>query len=405
MFAKKIILLMLLIFLILSGTVGAQPANTPSTNLIINLPSRTIELYVNGEFIKAYPVAIGKPSTPTPTGNYNIINKEINPWWFPPGEGYSVPSGPSNPLGYRWMGFGGNYGVHGTNAPWSIGGAVSNGCVRMQEEDVEELYELVPIGTPLTITYDRIKIRVTSRGEASLGIYPDIYGYGDISLKDVKDQLAAYNLTGIANDDELLNLIQEQPDCQIVLAQLFNIKINNLQLTERGIITQNTLYVSALAMAEKLKLNVLWNPENETVSCNSHTVPAIVKGSTVYIAADQLPSLFGAKYRWLENDNLLDVKVPMVYLNGNPITADIQKVNNILAVNILNLAESLNIPCSWNNNANTFTVRGKSIPVFTLNNKPYLPITKIYEYFKAYVYWNELNNTIELTYPFKGGND
>lgn len=403
---KRIALFTAIMLLFLTSPSWAQKSpDLASPALIINLPSRTIELYSGGEFIKSYPVAIGKPSTPTPLGSYSVIYKEVDPWWFPPGEKYFVPSGPSNPLGYRWMGFGGNYGVHGTNAPWSIGGAVSNGCIRMYEEDVEELYESVPLETPLTITYDRVKVRVNSHGEASIGIYPDIYGYGDISLQEVKDQLTAHNLNGIVSDEFLLNLIQEEPDRQIIIAQLFNIKVNDFNLTEHGILSQNTYYVPALSIAEKLKLNAVWNPDNGVVTFNNNTVAGMLKGNIVYIPVDNVQPLFGGTYHWINDYNLLDLNIPMVYLNGTPVTGDIQKVNNILAVNAIPLAEALSIPGSWNSASKTFTVHGKKLPVSVLDNKPYIQITKIYEYFKAYVYWNELNKTIELTYPFKGGND
>jgi len=89
--------------------------------------------------VKTYPVAVGKPSTPTPTGVFKIVNKVINP---------------SGILGTRWMGLSipnGTYGIHGTNNPSSIGKFISNGCVRMYNSDVEELFPQINIGTPVII--------------------------------------------------------------------------------------------------------------------------------------------------------------------------------------------------------------------------------------------------------------
>ncbi len=86
-----------------------------------------------------YPVAIGKPSTPTPTGAYKIMTKIVNPGGI---------------LGTRWLGLdipNGPYGIHGTNNPSSIGQEISNGCIRMFNQDVEALFELVRIGTVVTI--------------------------------------------------------------------------------------------------------------------------------------------------------------------------------------------------------------------------------------------------------------
>ena len=105
--------------------------------LYIELNSRRIFLKNNGNIIYQFPVAIGKPSTPTPAGNFSILNKVMNP---------------GGALGTRWMQFTrSSHGIHGTNQPWLIGKAVSLGCVRMYNSDVEKMYPNVKIGTPLTI--------------------------------------------------------------------------------------------------------------------------------------------------------------------------------------------------------------------------------------------------------------
>lgn len=107
-------------------------------SIIVRLGSKTLELYKDGMLFKTYSVAIGKPSTPTPTGDFTIINKAINP---------------GGAFGTRWLGLSKpHYGIHGTNEPSSIGKAVSNGCVRMHNKDVEELTRLVSIGTKVKIT-------------------------------------------------------------------------------------------------------------------------------------------------------------------------------------------------------------------------------------------------------------
>jgi nucleoid-associated protein YgaU len=89
--------------------------------------------------IKAYPIAVGKPATPTPAGTYHIINKVVNP---------------GGVLGTRWMGLdipNGPYGIHGTFQPDSIGKAISNGCIRMYNQDVENIFSQVSIGTTVVI--------------------------------------------------------------------------------------------------------------------------------------------------------------------------------------------------------------------------------------------------------------
>ncbi|OPY58685.1 MAG: putative L,D-transpeptidase YkuD [Pelotomaculum sp. PtaU1.Bin035] len=105
----------------------------------INLTTRQLSFYEGDRLIKTYPVGVGKPSTPTPTGDFTVISKVMYP---------------GGVLGSRWMGLSipkGNYGIHGTNNPSSIGGYVSNGCIRMYNQDVEELFPKVVIGLPVNI--------------------------------------------------------------------------------------------------------------------------------------------------------------------------------------------------------------------------------------------------------------
>jgi len=105
--------------------------------IAINLQARRLTLFEGAQARGTFPVAVGKPSTPTPTGDFTIINKRLNP---------------GGVFGSRWMGFTNRgHGIHGTNAPQHIGKAVSLGCVRMHNHDIEAIYPLVPIGTPVVI--------------------------------------------------------------------------------------------------------------------------------------------------------------------------------------------------------------------------------------------------------------
>ena len=123
----------------------------------INLASRLLTLYQGDVGIRMYPVAPGKPDSPTPTGRRKVVEMEINPTWVDPDDPKTeVPSGPDCPLGYRWIGIGGNYGIHGTNVPSSIGGYASHGCVRMYEKDVEDLFDHIVKGIPVDIKYERV---------------------------------------------------------------------------------------------------------------------------------------------------------------------------------------------------------------------------------------------------------
>ncbi|MBI1389294.1 MAG: L,D-transpeptidase family protein [bacterium] len=111
----------------------------------------------SGKFIKWYPVGIGEQSFKTPAGEYTILDKLIDPKWYKP-RGGVVPAGdPENALGHRWMGIGNSLGIHGTNEPDTIGYRKSAGCIRMFNEDVEELYKMATLGTRVTIVEDNVE--------------------------------------------------------------------------------------------------------------------------------------------------------------------------------------------------------------------------------------------------------
>ena len=122
----------------------------------IDKSENRLRLFEGGKEIRSYPVATGKSTTVTPEGRFTIVFKTTYPGWTNPDTGEFFPGGsPGNPLGSRWLGLsiggGRRYGIHGTNAPWSIGQSITHGCVRMQTADVEELYQLVPLGTVVVI--------------------------------------------------------------------------------------------------------------------------------------------------------------------------------------------------------------------------------------------------------------
>jgi hypothetical protein len=127
--------------------------------LVVDLSDLELTLYQGLRKMKAYQVAAGSAQYPTPTGEWTIWDKRENPVWInpaPDGWGASlpdmIPGGPSNPLGTRALYLDApGIRIHGTSASYSIGSYASHGCVRMFMSDVEELYEIVPIGTTVHI--------------------------------------------------------------------------------------------------------------------------------------------------------------------------------------------------------------------------------------------------------------
>jgi len=126
------------------------------TRLEISLSHRKVTLYQGASPIKSYPIAIGRAGWRTPKGNFEVAQMIHNPTWINPFTGEAIPGGsPQNPLGHYWIGFwtnGTNWiGFHGTNEPDSVGKPSSHGCIRMHNEDVEQLFHEVNFGTPVTV--------------------------------------------------------------------------------------------------------------------------------------------------------------------------------------------------------------------------------------------------------------
>jgi lipoprotein-anchoring transpeptidase ErfK/SrfK len=126
--------------------------------IVIDRGANSLRLYDGRRLVRSFRVATGQAIYPTPAGLWQIVDKQRNPWWYPPtydewAKGLKpVPPGPSNPLGTRWMGLNApGVGIHGTDAPASIGYSASHGCIRMQVPEAEWLFEHVSVGTPVVI--------------------------------------------------------------------------------------------------------------------------------------------------------------------------------------------------------------------------------------------------------------
>ncbi len=142
-------------------THAVAPKRTAATFgpvIVISRATNTLRLFRGTALVRTFRVATGQAIYPTPTGIWHIVDKQRNPWWYPPtadewAKGLKpVPPGPANPLGTRWMGLNApGVGIHGTDAPTSIGYSASHGCVRMQVPEAEWLFERVQVGTPVVI--------------------------------------------------------------------------------------------------------------------------------------------------------------------------------------------------------------------------------------------------------------
>ena|GEM_PF-835821 len=131
-----------------------QAADGHTRQIVVSIADRKLALLQDGQLVKTYPIAVGARVSPSPDGDFVVINRAKDPTYNHKGK--TIEPGKDNPLGSRWMGLSAKgYGIHGTNVPSSIGKAASHGCFRMGKKDVEDLYSRVQVGDTVTVRRER----------------------------------------------------------------------------------------------------------------------------------------------------------------------------------------------------------------------------------------------------------
>ncbi|PXX49060.1 L,D-transpeptidase [Aquitalea magnusonii] len=198
---------------LLLGSMISQAASMPEPDilisqtgqhLVVNLPQARLFLYQDGRLQKIYPVAVGKMLTQTPTGSYAITGVYRDPSWHVPksiqdeqkNQGKPVltvvPPGPDNPLGPVFIRFGEaklGLGFHGTNAPASVPGFRSHGCIRLKNPDALNLADTIQKGAAVTVAYQTVLLNEDSAGELWLTAYKNHYKQDDPSFPHLADSL------------------------------------------------------------------------------------------------------------------------------------------------------------------------------------------------------------------------
>ncbi len=137
---------------------AAQEAAPKSTGthreILVSIPDRKLAILEDEHPTRIFPVAVGASNSPSPTGDFHIVNRVSNPTYYHPE--VVIPPGRNNPIGTRWIGLNvKGYGIHGTNDPSSVGKAASHGCIRMRNRDVEQFFSLVRVGDVVHIRGER----------------------------------------------------------------------------------------------------------------------------------------------------------------------------------------------------------------------------------------------------------
>jgi len=156
---KKTSPCILVLILALASTAYGQTGTAvvpsrPHRQVVISIPDRKLAVLENGVALRTFAVAVGAAVTPSPTGKFEIVNRLTEPTYYH--GGVVIPAGSRSPLGPRWVGLSRpGYGIHGTNAPGSIGKAASHGCIRLRNRDIVQLFAMVSVGDTVEIRGER----------------------------------------------------------------------------------------------------------------------------------------------------------------------------------------------------------------------------------------------------------
>jgi lipoprotein-anchoring transpeptidase ErfK/SrfK len=144
--------------------------------VLVSIADRRLAVMEGGEVLAYFPVAVGAAVSPSPTGEFEIVNRVANPAYYH--DGVVVEASENSPVGTRWIGLNlKGYGIHGTNAPRSIGRAASHGCIRLRNRDVERLYAMLRVGDLVSI-----------RGERDDEI-AEVFGDVEVAATEVADDI------------------------------------------------------------------------------------------------------------------------------------------------------------------------------------------------------------------------
>lgn len=130
------------------------PTGDRVRRVVVSIADRKLAVLENEAVIATFEVAVGAAGSPSPTGEFQIVSRVSNPTYYHPGT--IISSGKDNPVGTRWLGLSQKgYGIHGTNAPKSVGHAASHGCIRLRNRDIERLFTMLRIGDVVEIHGER----------------------------------------------------------------------------------------------------------------------------------------------------------------------------------------------------------------------------------------------------------
>jgi L,D-transpeptidase ErfK/SrfK len=188
-----------------------------SAQIVVNTGEMRLFYFVNkGTQVYSYPIGMGVLDYKTPTGNFSVNQKKVNPDWHIPKQLQKkyqmsvMPAGPDNPMGAFKLGLNwGDYGIHGCNLPWAVGRLVSHGCTRLYPEDIKKLFAMVPMGTKVEYIYEPALIGFL-QGRIFLSVHDDVYFKIRSMILHVLNMLEQRGLADKVNTQKVMQTVEEQ---------------------------------------------------------------------------------------------------------------------------------------------------------------------------------------------------
>lgn len=304
---KKIAAVLLIFFLCFS-VVSAETIQQ-GYRIEINAAARTMSLYNNGALVREYPVAVGKMATKSPIGSFKIINKVVNPYWN--NKGSIVAPGPKNPLGIRWMGISapkGTYGIHGNSTSASIGTFASGGCIRMYNSDVEQLYSIIGISTPVNIKYENVELKQDPFTQTSvLVVYPDVYKQRNARAV-IKNIMAEDKSITEAQAEAAIKLSESALAGPAAVGEGIALFLNGRYATNAVLLEKDQVYLDARAAAALLGVDERLTGQQE--------IEVLPKEDRAYINLTQAAAKLGGSLSQHKGKSDIYLKLSVIEING-----------------------------------------------------------------------------------------
>lgn len=357
----------------------------PAAYLVLNVAARRLYLYAGGTLAAVYPVAVGLPDHHTPIGRYRIFSKAISPTWYPPDGRPPVPPGPDNPLGTRWMGWlETGYGLHGTNADWSVGRAVSHGCVRLHNADAEAVFERVLIGTPLEIVYEPVELSRTPSGFV-LSLYEDVYGRVPDYAAFLGERLTQ---AGVGLDPDMVAWLLAAATRYggVTLDTASPVLVGSRQVDTAvlflGPDPGASPLVSVRAVGEALGLSVGWDACSGRPTLDGSPVTAVLAGGRAYASPVELTKVSPVALDWLQltdpptSDGLVPhrllLRPGLVFAQGHLVSRQAFRRADGTYLPLRAVAEAFGLEPVWDGRGPTATLGGVVVSVVTMGGRGYV---------------------------------